>query len=93
MDPELKRLLEESLAVSKSNNDLLRSIRRHQWVSVFTSTLFWILMAIIPFFFYQHYLEPIVDRLRGTSTSTPGFYIPSSADFQKLINSLKAGAH
>lgn len=85
MDPELKRLLEENLAVAKDNNGILRSMRHHQWLSSLLSAVFWIAVVVAPLFFYQQYLAPIMSRLYGGSGS------PTSTELQKLLNSFQAG--
>lgn len=88
MDSETRRLLEENLAVAKNNNDLLRSLRHHQWLSTVFSAVFWIAVIVAPLYFYQQYLAPILKSF-GYETSG-NFSLPSSADIQKLIDSFKA---
>jgi len=90
MDPELKRLLEENLKITKNNNDILRSIRHHQWLGLLTSTVFWIVIIAAPIYAFQHYIQPFLSHSHGNATSTPAFFVvPTSADLQKLLNSFK----
>lgn len=93
MDPEIKKLLEENLAVAKNNNEILRSIRHHQWLSALMSILFWVAVAVAPFYLYQQYLAPIMGKFSsfGTSTAAGMFSVPTSADIQKLLNSVQSG--
>lgn len=91
MDPELKRELQEMRALVKDNHDMLRSIRRHQWWSFVTTVVFWIVVLVAPFYLYQQYVQPLVEKFSAPSAATGGFSLPTSADVQKLINSFKAG--
>lgn len=92
MDPETKHLLEETHALAKDNHQMLRAIRRHQWWSFVTTAVFWLVVLIAPFYLYQQYVQPLVDKFSvpGTPTSSM-FALPTSADVQNLINSFKAG--
>lgn len=93
MDPELKRLLDETRALAKDNNRMLHAIRRHQWYGVIGTVVVWIIVLALPLYLYQQYLQPFVAKFSATSgTTTSGpFGFPTSADLQKLINSYKAG--
>ena len=91
MDPELRRLLNENLAISKNNNEVLRSIRHHQWLTSVTSIIFWVVVVALPIYLYQQYVQPVFEKfVPGSATSTGVFFIPSSADLQKLLESFKA---
>jgi hypothetical protein len=94
MDPETRRLLEETHALARDNNQMLRAIRRHQWLSFFSNIIFWILMIVLPLYLYQAYLQPEISKFLssyGVSAGPGQLNLPSSADVQKLINSYKAG--
>ena len=94
MDPELKRQLEEIHALAKDNHQMLRAIRRDQWLGFVGRVIIWIVVLLLPLYLYQQYLQPIVSKF---SSATPGemttgiLGLPSSADVQKLINSFKTG--
>ncbi len=79
MDPEIKRLLEETQALTKENHRLLKAMRRDQWVGFWLKLALWIIVLVLPLFFYQQFIAPIVSG--GAS----------SVDIQKLINSYQAG--
>lgn len=57
MDPELKSLLVETLALAKDNHRMLRSMRRVQVWSFIGKALFWIVVIIVPLYFLQPYLS------------------------------------
>ena len=91
MDPELKRLLTENLAIAKDNNGILRSMRHHQWLASLFTAIIWIVVVAAPIFLYQ-YFQPFISGLYGTSGQTPSgpFGLPSSAQLQKLLDSYKS---
>ncbi|MDO8231678.1 MAG: hypothetical protein Q7T37_00540 [bacterium] len=93
MDPELKRILDETHALARDNHRMLRAIRRDQIISFFGKIVFWILLIILPLYVYQQYLGPIMSKfsvLYGMGTTTPsGSSLPTTAELQKLIDSYK----
>lgn len=93
MDPELKKLLEETHALAKDNHDMLRAIRRDQWLGFFGRILVWIIVLALPLYLYQQYLQPFVTRFSEATgvTATGPFGFPTSTELQKLINSFKTG--
>lgn len=93
MDPEIKHQLEEIHALAKDTHRLLRAVRRHQLFGIVMTIIFWLVILITPFYFFQQYLQPFVAKYSATtgmSTSGP-FGLPTTADLQKLINSFKVG--
>ncbi|MHB1769952.1 MAG: hypothetical protein ACYCPH_02650 [Minisyncoccota bacterium] len=95
MDPELKRTLDEIHALAKENHHMLRAIRRDQWLGLIGKVIVWIIVLLLPLYLYQQYLQPIVSKFSGTAGATvPSglFGLPTTAEFQKLINSFKAGS-
>ena len=93
MDPELKRLMEETKALAKDNHRMLRAIRRDQWLGFIGRIVIWVVVLLLPLYIYQQYLQPFVATFTGHASTTPSgiFGFPTSADVQKLINSFKAG--
>lgn len=93
MDPELKRLLEQNLALTKENHQMLRAMRRRQWLGFSLKMLVWAALIVAPFYFYQEYFVPLVAKFApqsGTTTNTNFFGIPSGAELQKLIEQYQA---
>ena len=93
MDPELKQLLEQTHALAKDNHQMLRAIRRHQWYSFIWTIIVWVVVLALPFYLYQQYVAPLVQKFAATSSTpaTSGFFgLPTSAELQKLIDSFKA---
>lgn len=96
MDPEIKRLLEQNLALAKENHQLLKAIRRASWLSFVWKLIVWAAIILAPLYFYQKYLGPIVAQFEGAEGEAAGgkgsgfFGLPTSADLQKLIEQLKA---
>jgi hypothetical protein len=93
MDPEIKRELGEIHALAKDNHQMLRAIRRDQWLGFVGRIVVWVIVLALPLYLYQKYLEPIVSKFSettGMTTSGP-FGFPTTAEIGKLINSFKAG--
>jgi len=96
MDPELRRQIEEIHALAKDNHQMLRAIRRDQWLGFIGRIIVWIIVLALPLYLYQQYLQPIVSKFYSTSAATTSgtsgpFGFPSSAEVQKLLNSYKTG--
>lgn len=92
MDPEVRRHLEEIHALTKDNHRILKAMRRDFWIGVFMKLAFWAAVILLPIYFYQQYVGPLVEQYRenpGSAQTLFGF--PSSAEIQKLIDSYKAG--
>jgi hypothetical protein len=93
MDPELKHLMQETLALAKENHRLLKSVRRHQIIETYGKWVLWLILILASAYSFQVYLRPLINtysKAVGTSASGP-FGLPTSADIQKLIDSFKAG--
>src|SRR3989344_1950724 len=93
MDPELKRELDMIRALTKENHDMLRAIRRDQWLGFIGRVIVWIIVLALPLYLYQQYVQPIVSQFStaDAATTTSMFGIPTYAELQKLINFYKAG--
>jgi len=64
MDPESKKLLEETLAMTQENNQILKELRRSMRIARVVSILYWVLIvgsAVGAFYFIQ----PVMDDLMG----------------------------
>lgn len=90
MDPELQKTLDEIHALTKDNHRMLRAIRRDQVLSFFGKIVLWVIVLALPLYLYQQYLEPLASKFSATPGAASGFFgLPTSADFQKMINSYK----
>lgn len=94
MEPDLKQKLDETYALERDNNRMLRAIRRDHWLGFIWKIIFWAVLIIAPFYLYQQYVQPFMQKFSSTPGAAPTglFGLPTSADLQKLINSFKAGA-
>jgi hypothetical protein len=92
-EPDMRKMLEEDLALAKDNHRMLRAIRRGQWFGWITKILFWGILLLLPLYLYQQYLEPLVSRFYPgaipVSTTSPGFGLPAFPDLPKLLESFK----
>ena len=93
MDPELKQQLDQIHALAKDNHDMLRKIRRDQWLGLVGRIIVWAIVLALPLYLYQQYLEPFVTKFSTNAgvTATGPFGFPTFAEMQKLLNSFKAG--
>lgn len=87
MDPESKKLLEDTLALAQENNKMLRKIRSVQKWSIFWSWLKIILIIGITlgsFYFLQPYINKITD-LYSSISGTAQELNNSGNSFQDLL--------
>ncbi len=75
---------------------MLRAIRRDQWFGFIGRLIIWAIVLALPLYFYQQYIEPIITKIEGVSTTTTATIskfslptLPSSVQVQKLLNSYK----
>ena len=95
MDSELRDLIEKTHALAKDNHRMLRALRRGQMFSFLSSIVVWIAVIVLPIYFYQQYLAPIVSNLSSLSgmstTTTSGLIgVPTFNELKNLINSIKS---
>ena len=70
MDPESKKLLEESLALAKDNNSMLHSMRRSMRMQRAMTAIYWLFIigsAIGAYYFIQPYLDQVIGLYGGAS--------------------------
>lgn len=93
MDPEVKKELQEIHALARDNHQMLRAIRRDQWLGFIGRIVIWAIVLALPLYLYQQYLQPFVTKFsQATGTTITGpFGFPTTAELQKLLNSFKAG--
>ena len=66
MDPELKQRLDQIHALAKDNHDMLRAIRRDQWLGFIGRVIVWLIVLALPLYLYQQYLQPLVSKFSAT---------------------------
>jgi hypothetical protein len=68
MDPETKKLLNESLEVEKDNNEMLKKIVRNQRLTNIYRVVYWgiiIFSSVGAYYFIQPYLSSVVNLYTG----------------------------
>jgi hypothetical protein len=75
MDPELKSLLTQTLALAKDNNQMLRAMRRDALLGFFAKIIFWAVILLAPLYFLAPYLSSL----------------PSSAQLQEVLKLYQTG--
>ncbi|MBY0376596.1 hypothetical protein K2P96_01325 [Patescibacteria group bacterium] len=78
MDPESKKLLEDTARLAQENNQILHSMRRSmRWARVM-SLLYWVFIigsAVGAYYFIQPYLDQVIKLYDGASTTLKGFNV------------------
>ncbi|MES2931676.1 MAG: hypothetical protein V4682_03185 [Patescibacteria group bacterium] len=92
---ELKKLLEEDIAIGKDNNRLLREMRRNAILGLVAKIVIWLVLLGVPLFLLSTYLGPIMNAVAGQSAdgqAIPGglFGIPSEDQINRLIEQYQA---
>ncbi len=89
MDPESRRLLEDTFALAKDNHRMLRAVRRHQIIGSFGKVFIWLIVLAIAAYSYFAFLQPLLGKLHipWPSTAQSGvFNLSTTTPFGKLIN-------
>jgi len=72
MDPESKKLFEETFALAKENNKMLHSMRRSMFYSRVVSIIYWVFIigsALGVYYFIEPYFNKILDLYNSISTT------------------------
>jgi len=72
MDPELKRMLDENLELSRENNAMLRKLRNTQKWSKIWSLVKYLILAGVAFGAYK-FLEPYLKNIADMMQQLSGF--------------------
>lgn len=86
MDEDLKRLLEENLAVTKETNKLLRQMRREAIIGNLVRLALYLVILGLPIFFLSQYLGPLLNAVTapGEGESSGIFVAPTPEQLESL---------
>ncbi len=76
MEPEAKKLLEETYKLAEENNKMLKKIRHAQKVASFVRSVYWVIvigLGIGAFYFIQPYFDKLTSFFQDTSDSISNF--------------------
>ena len=79
MDPESKKLLEDTYALTEENNKMLHSIKRSMFLARIMSILYWLMIigvSVGAFYFIQPYIDQLMGvygKASGVINSFPSF--------------------
>jgi hypothetical protein len=76
MDPESKKLLQDTLALAKENNGMLHSMRRSMRVARVMSFIYWIFIigsAVGAYYILQPYITQVMGIYSGASDVLKNF--------------------
>ena len=84
MDPESKKLLEETFSLAQENNKMLHSIRRSMVLARIMSFMYWVLIigsAVGAYYFIQPYIDQLLGIYGGVKSNLD--------EVGSLLNNLK----
>ncbi len=76
MDPESKKLLEDTYRLAEDNNKMLHSVRRSMRIGRIMTIIYWVLIigsAFGAYYFVQPYLTQLIEVYGGTKTNFQNF--------------------
>jgi hypothetical protein len=89
MDPESKKLLEDTFKLAKDNNVILRKIRRRQKWSSFMQVIYWLIIigiSVGAFYLLQPYVNKMMtlyNQISGSSQTVNSVNLNSIGDMLK----------
>lgn len=78
MNPDDRKLLEDTYELARSNHRMLRAMRNEAFLGFLVHLLIWAAVFAISYWFYQQYLAQYLGLL------------PSFAEMQKLLQSYQS---
>ena len=72
MDPESKKLLEDTLTLAQENNKMLHALKRAMLWSRVISVLYWVLIigsALGAYYFIQPYIDQVLGVYSGAKSN------------------------
>ena len=90
MDPDSKKLLEETFTLEQENNKMLRSMRRSMIWGRVMSVIYWLIIigiSVGAFYFLQPYFNKVLslyDSISGTQQNTN----TSSGSFENFLKKI-----
>jgi len=76
MDPESKKLLEDTFVLAKENNKMLHSVMRYMRISRMMSIIYWVLIigsAVGAYYFIQPYVDQLIGIYGGAKSGLDNF--------------------
>jgi hypothetical protein len=76
MDPESKKLLEDTFVLAQENNKMLHSLVRSMRISRIVSIIYWVLIigsAVGAYYFIQPYIDQLMSIYGGAKSNLDSF--------------------
>ncbi|MEK7190343.1 MAG: hypothetical protein AAB661_01095 [Patescibacteria group bacterium] len=76
MDPESKKLLEETFALTQENNKILHSLRHSMRLARVMSVVYWVFIigsAVGAYYLIQPYIDQLMNAYGGAQSSFGNF--------------------
>ncbi len=91
MDPESKKLLEETFKLEQDNNKILRSMKRSMLWARVMNVIYWLIIigiSVGAFYFIQPYFNKVLDLYNSISGAKQSTNTTDSSSFQDLLKKL-----
>lgn len=82
-------MLKEILRLTEENNKMLHKMRRGAFMKTVLQIIFYILLIVIPAYFYVQYMAPMVNQLLSTVQQIQGTGAQAQAQFGSFQEMLK----
>ena len=79
---------DEILRLTRENNKMLRAMRRSSLVGAVFKTIMWIVLIIVPLWFYVEYIAPVMESMLETYQQLQGTNAAAQAQFGQFTDSL-----
>jgi hypothetical protein len=88
MTPEERSLLERTASLAEENNQMLRSIRRSNRISLAMRIVYWVLILLISFGAY-YLIQPYVETMMSLVGSQPSTTQNTQSSYELLQDLLR----
>ena len=90
--PPNNDMMKEILRLTQENNAMLHKMRRGAFLKSAFQILFYILLIVIPAYFYLQYMAPMVNQMMTTVQQIQGTGAQAQAQFGSFQEALKTFA-
>ncbi len=88
--PPSNDVLKEILRLSQENNKMLHKMRRGAFMKTVLQMIFYVLLLVIPAYFYVQYMAPMVNQLMSTVQQIQGTSAHAQAQFGSFQDAIKS---
>jgi hypothetical protein len=89
MDPNIQEAIRETLRLTRENNQMLHTMRRHAFLGGLIKFVIYLLLLIAPIWFYMTYLSNSVDTLITELNKVEGTTSAAQTQFTGFETAIK----